>query len=59
MSVSLEMVVPGLVGYFVLDRYLGTKFVFCLLGFAAGMAFGIWHLVKLTSSEELDSDESN
>jgi len=55
-TISLEMVVPGVLGYFVLDRYLGTKFVFCLLGFAAGMSFGIWHLVQFTSSEELNSD---
>ena len=37
MTVSLEMVVPGLLGLFVLDRFLGTRPVFCLLGFAGGL----------------------
>jgi hypothetical protein len=52
MTVSLEMVVPGLVGLFVFDRFLGTEFVFCLLGFAGGLTLGIWHLIKLTSTDE-------
>ena len=52
MTVALEMVVPGVAGYFLLDRYLGTKFVFCLLGFAAGMSLGIWHLIQFTSDDE-------
>lgn len=55
MTVSLEMVVPGVVGYFLLDRYLGTKFVFCLLGFAGGMTLGIWHLMQLTSDDSKSS----
>ncbi len=49
MTVSLEMVVPGVAGYFLLDRNLGTKFVFCLLGFSVGMTLGIWHLIQMTS----------
>ena len=50
MTVSLEMVVPGVLGYVLLDRNLGTKGLFTLLGFGLGMTMGIFHLVKLTSS---------
>ena len=51
MTVALEMVVPGLLGL-MLDHYLGTKAVFCLLGFAGGLTLGIWHLLKLTATSE-------
>src|SRR6478735_7845419 len=46
--VSLEMVLPGLVGYW-LDTWLGSVVVFMLIGFAAGCTWGVWHLVKMTS----------
>ena len=55
MTVALEMVVPGLLGL-MLDRYLGTVPLFCLLGFAGGLTLGIWHLVKL--KENGDSSEA-
>lgn len=45
--VSLEMVVPGLMGLW-LDRKLGTRVLFTLLGFAFGMTGGIWHLIHMT-----------
>ncbi len=49
MTVAAEMVVPGVLGYWV-DGWLGTKIVFVLLGFGAGCALGMWHLVQMTSS---------
>lgn len=48
MTVAAEMVLPGLLGYWV-DNRLGTRVVFLLLGFGAGCSFGIWHLVRMTS----------
>lgn len=45
-TVSLEMVLPGLAGVFV-DRYLGTLVVFTLLGFALGFAAAGWHLAAM------------
>ena len=45
--VSLEMVVPGLIGLW-LDRKLGTRVLFTLLCFAFGMTGGIWHLIHMT-----------
>jgi hypothetical protein len=35
MTISAEMVVPGLLGYW-LDQQLGTRALFLLLGFASG-----------------------
>jgi hypothetical protein len=45
-AVSLEMVVPGLVGYWI-DSQLGTKAVFVIAGFLAGMAMGVWQLIHI------------
>ncbi|MBW3599106.1 MAG: AtpZ/AtpI family protein [Planctomycetes bacterium] len=46
MIIGLEMVVPGLVGYWI-DQRLGTKAVFTVGGFVLGMALGFWHLIKI------------
>ena len=59
MTVSLEMVVPGLLGYALLDRNLGTKGLFTLLGFGLGMTMGIFHLVKMTSGETQSKDKQD
>ena len=50
-ATSAEMVVPGLLGYW-LDQWLGTKVLFLLLGFAGGTTLAMWRLVKLTSSKK-------
>lgn len=52
MTVSLEMVLPGLLGVWI-DGRLGTKVLFTLSGFAAGLTFAIWHLVKMTKSPDM------
>jgi F0F1-type ATP synthase assembly protein I len=49
MSVSLEMVVPGLIGYW-FDQQLGTVAVFTIVGFIGGMCLGMWHLLKIAKS---------
>lgn len=48
-TVSLLMVLPGVAGLW-LDRWLGTKVVLTLLGFALGLTAGIRQLVRMTSS---------
>ena len=48
-TVSLEMVVPGVIGYWI-DGQLGTKMVFLVLGVILGMTTGIIHLVRMTAS---------
>lgn len=48
MTVSLEMVLPGVGGYWV-DSRLGTRPLFTLLGFGLGMASGFWHLLRMTN----------
>jgi len=50
MTISAEMVVPGLIGLW-LDRLLGTWFLLALVGFAGGLTLGIWHLVRLNSPD--------
>ena len=48
-TISLEMVLPGLVGFWI-DRQLGTVMVFLVLGVILGMTTGTMHLVRLASS---------
>jgi F0F1-type ATP synthase assembly protein I len=45
-GISLEMVLPGLFGYW-LDLRLKTKFVFIVLGIFLGLASGLWSLLRL------------
>lgn len=45
-TVSVEMVIPGLVGLWI-DGQLGTEILFAVVGFAAGMVGGIWHLLRM------------
>lgn len=47
-AISLEMVLPGLIGFWI-DRQLGTVMVFLVLGVILGMTTGMIHLVRLTS----------
>jgi F0F1-type ATP synthase assembly protein I len=48
MTIAAEMVVPGLAGYWI-DKRLGTKALFLLLGFALGgvlAGFGLARIAK-------------
>lgn len=49
MTVSMEMVLPGVAGYW-LDQRLRTKVLFTILGFGVGMLTGVWHLIRMTGS---------
>jgi F0F1-type ATP synthase assembly protein I len=49
MTISLEMVIPGLIGLWI-DRQLGTVMLFLVLGVALGMTVGMLHLVRLATS---------
>jgi F0F1-type ATP synthase assembly protein I len=51
MVVSLEMVLPGLLGYW-FDNLLGTKVLFMLVGLALGSTAAMVHLIRLTRSEK-------
>jgi F0F1-type ATP synthase assembly protein I len=48
MVVSLEMVLPGLAGYWV-DQRLGTVCLFLVVGLLLGCTTAVVHLVRLTS----------
>ena len=59
MTISLEMVLPGLAGYW-LDQKFGTVALFMFVGFALGCMAAIFHLIHLTrsSDEQKKSNES-
>lgn len=48
-SICLLMIVPGLIGY-AIDRFLGTGFVFLILGLIIGMGGAVMQLMKLVSA---------
>ena len=48
MTISAEMVVPGLVGYW-LDQRLGTRVLFLLIGFAAGGTLAVLGLMRIAN----------
>jgi F0F1-type ATP synthase assembly protein I len=50
MIVSLEMVLPGLAGYWV-DQRLGTVCLFLVVGLALGCSAAVVHLVQLTRAD--------
>ncbi len=54
MTISAEMVVPGLLGH-LLDRWLGTRVVFLLLGFAAGATLATSALVRIAKNRSTPS----
>ena len=48
-SISLEMVVPGLIGLWI-DRQLGTVLLFLVLGVIVGFTTGMLHLIRLAAA---------
>jgi hypothetical protein len=51
MVVALEMVLPGLAGYW-LDKQLGTVVLFTLVGFGLGTTAAVIHLIQMTRTDE-------
>ncbi|MFV2065704.1 MAG: AtpZ/AtpI family protein [Pirellulales bacterium] len=51
MTVSLEMVVPGLIGLW-LDGRIGSTPLFTLAGFGLGITTAIWHLLQMTAEKQ-------
>ncbi|HJS08748.1 MAG TPA: AtpZ/AtpI family protein [Pirellulales bacterium] len=47
-TVALEMVVPGVIGWFI-DRWLGTGFI-AIIGFGLGLVGGMYHLIVMANS---------
>ena len=45
-TISLEMVLPGLLGYWA-DQQWNSEPVLLVLGVILGFSVGMWHLVKL------------
>jgi len=46
-TIALEMVLPGLLGYWA-DQKAGTGMLLLILGVTVGFAAGLWNLIKLT-----------
>lgn len=57
-TVSLEMVLPGVLGHWV-DRQLGTGMVFLVLGVVLGLTTGMWHLIRMTHPTTVDYRQQN
>jgi hypothetical protein len=51
LTVSLEMVIPGLLGAWA-DRHFGTSPVWTLVGFGVGLPLGFWHLLAMTKVQK-------
>jgi F0F1-type ATP synthase assembly protein I len=58
MTISLEMVIPGLLGY-LLDQWLGTQVVFLLLGFAIGAILATSALVRIAKRSTPSGGQKN
>ena len=56
MIVALEMVLPGLAGYWV-DQKLGTVVLFMMIGFAVGSSAAVIHLIRMTRSDRNTSGD--
>lgn len=57
MTICLEMVVPGVLGYLA-DQKLGTRFVFTLIGFSVGLVLGVVHLLRITDKTAAGGSKS-
>ena len=49
------MVVPGLLGYWI-DQRIGSRPLFTVVGFGLGLALGMWHLIRMSSTGD-DSEQ--
>ncbi len=54
-TISMEMVVPGLIGYWI-DEQLGTVAIFLVTGVILGFSIGLWQLIKLGQQPETGTD---
>lgn len=50
-AISLIMIVPAIIGYLV-DQWLGTLFLFTVVGFALGMGSSIWQLIQFARYQD-------
>lgn len=50
-TISLEMVLPGVVGLWI-DQRLGTKILFLVFGVILGFATGLWSLIRLSKTSQ-------
>jgi F0F1-type ATP synthase assembly protein I len=57
MTIAVEMVAPVLIGG-AIDRRLGTKAAFTIIGGAIGVAAGIWSLLRLVEPLRRDKHHS-
>ncbi len=49
--VALEMVLPGLAGYW-LDQQIGTLILFMLIGFGIGTTAAVMYLIQITRTDK-------
>jgi F0F1-type ATP synthase assembly protein I len=58
MTISAEMVVPGLLGYW-LDQKLGTQVLFLLLGLVGGSVLAAWSLARVARRKGSNGKKSS
>lgn len=58
MAIAAEMVIPGLVGYW-LDGKLHTGVALMLAGVGFGFALGTWHLILLARASNSANSDGN
>ena len=58
MTVAVEMVLPGVLGFWI-DKRLGTWILFTILGFVFGLTLAIWHLLKMTKAVAANNSQES
>lgn len=56
-TVSLEMVLPCVLGYWIDRHVLDTKVVFTLLGAVLGLVGGMWHLIRMAQPPAVERQQ--
>jgi F0F1-type ATP synthase assembly protein I len=50
-AISLMMIIPALIGYFV-DQYFGTVILFTALGLVLGVGSAVWQLIQFVAHQD-------
>ncbi len=50
-SISLMMIVPAIIGYFI-DQYFKTLILFTSIGLVLGIASAVWQLIQFVAAQD-------
>jgi F0F1-type ATP synthase assembly protein I len=57
-AISLMMIVPALIGYFI-DQYFGTVILFTGLGLVLGVVSAVWQLIQFVAHQDDSGPNEN